>query len=558
MLKHKGVKSKRKALGVFLVIYLSFTGLTSWQIYRWDQKQMNSLFPIIPFPSSLTQMNGKLKVESNFHIRFSSSNEDVKRIAETFASFLESSMNVDISMYDFENSSIIPPESSFLELKIEEGHSYLTDEGYHLEITQESISIESSSPKGLFYGIQTLIQIFPKEIEQPLGLVQIINQTSFIDVPCCVIEDTPRFTYRGMHLDVGRHFFPVEFIKKYIDILARYKYNTFHWHLTEDQGWRVEILKYPLLTEIGAYRNDSDSESGVYGGFYTQNEIKDIVKYAEERFITIIPEIEIPGHSLAALAAYPNLSCTGGPFDVATEWGIFEDVFCAGNDETFTFLEDVFTEILDLFPSKYIHIGGDECPKTRWKNCPKCQDRITSEGLSDEYQLQAYFIKRIGKFLESRGRQIIGWNEIMEGGSVPNATVMVWNTWDAAIQATEKGHNVIMSPTTHCYFDYYQTKSSDEPLAIGGFIPLKKIYDFEPIPQNLNDELKNKIIGAQGNVWTEYMKTPEHVEYMILPRLCALAEVVWSPPEQKKWFLFEIRINQHFTRFDLLGWNYHP
>ncbi len=316
-----------------------------------------------------------------------------------------------------------------------------------------------------------------------------------LSVPACIIEDEPRFVYRGMHLDVGRHMFPVATIKRYIDMLALHKMNTFHWHLTEDQGWRIEIKKYPKLTEIGAFRNETVVghagrpplvfDGKRYGGFYTQDEVRDVVAYAKSKFITVIPEIEMPGHAMAALASYPELSCTGGPFEVNTKWGVMDDVFCAGKEETFTFLQDVLTEVIDLFPGTYIHVGGDECPKARWEKCPLCQKRIKDEGLKDEHELQSYFIQRIEKFLSSKGRKLIGWDEILEGGLAPEATVMSWRGTKGGIAAAKQKHDVIMTPSSHVYLDYYQCEPAGQPLAIGGYLPLEKVYSFNPMPEEL-------------------------------------------------------------------------
>ncbi|NOX19362.1 MAG: family 20 glycosylhydrolase, partial [Chlorobi bacterium] len=366
----------------------------------------------------------------------------------------------------------------------------------------------------------------------------------------------------GMHLDVGRHMFPVSFIKKYIDYLAMHKLNAFHWHLTEDQGWRIEIKKYPRLTEIGAWRKGTqigktaEIDSVRYGGFYTQDEAREIVDYAAKRFITVVPEIEMPGHSLAALASYPFLACASDSFEVGTKWGVYENIYCAGNDSVFTFLEDVLTEVMDLFPSKYIHIGGDEAPKTKWKECPKCQARIKNENLKDESELQSYFIARIEKFLNEHGRQIIGWDEILEGGLAPNADVMSWRGITGGIEAAKLKHNVVMTPGSHCYFDHYQSAPEGEPLAIGGFLPLEKVYSYEPIPEELNKDERKYIIGVQGNVWTEYIATPEQVEYMALPRMCALAEVAWSPVEKRDTKNFLERMNKHYERLDAMNVNY--
>jgi hexosaminidase len=359
--------------------------------------------------------------------------------------------------------------------------------------------------------------------------------------------------------------FSVDFIKKYIDALALLKMNTFHWHLTDDQGWRIEIKKYPKLQEVSAYRDEtlvghySDQphqfDGKRYGGYYTQEEVKEIVQYAKARFVTVIPEIEMPGHAQAAIAAYPELGCTEKPVEVAKKWGVFEEIYCP-NQKTFAFLEDVLDEVLELFPSKYIHIGGDEAPKTRWKNCAHCQDLIKKEGLKDEHHLQSYFITKMEAYLNSKGRQIIGWDEILEGGLAPNATVMSWRGTSGAVEAAKSGHNVVMTPTSHCYFDYYQSENEDEPLAIGGFLPLEKVYGFNPIPEELTTEESKYVLGAQGNIWTEYIPTEKHLEYMAFPRMLALSEVVWSQPEHKNYKDFVSRLENFHQRLDALDINY--
>ena len=435
------------------------------------------------------------------------------------------------------------------------------DEGYTLDIGRKSVLITANTTKGIFYGIQTLYQMLIS------GKTVMENGRRFIILPIVSIEDMPRFKYRGMHLDVCRHMFPVEFIKKYIDLLAFYKFNAFHWHLTEDQGWRIEIKKYPKLNEIGSWRKETlvghggktpFTYDGVpYGGYYTQNEVKEIVTYAQERMITVIPEIEMPGHSLAALASYPELGCTGGPYEVATKWGVFEDIYCT-KEETFDFLENVLVEIIELFPSEYIHIGGDEAPKTRWMECVTCQKTINREGLKDEKELQSYFIQRMEKFLNKYDKNIIGWDEILEGGLAPNATVMSWRGTEGGIEAAKMNHDAVMTPGSHCYFDHYQANPKSEPLAIGGYTTLEKVYSYNPIPLDLSEIDSEHILGAQGNVWTEYMISPEHVEYMILPRMAALSEVVWTG--NKDWVYFQKRITDHFKIYEILGYNYcnHP
>lgn len=428
------------------------------------------------------------------------------------------------------------------------------EEGYELKIEEENIFIESKNARGAFYAVQSLIQLLP-----------LPSDLNSFKIPCLRIKDQPQFTYRGMHLDVGRHFFSVDFIKKYIDLMAKLKMNTFHWHLTEDQGWRIEIKKYPKLQEIAAYRKETlighyndqphQFDAKPYGGFYTQEQIKEVVTYALTRQVTIIPEIEMPGHSQAAIAAYPELGCSGKQVEVATKWGVFDEVYCP-KESTFKFLEDVIDEVVELFPGKYIHIGGDEAPKTNWKNCEYCQKLIKKEGLKDEYGLQSYFIARMEKYINSKGKQIIGWDEILEGGLAPNATVMSWRGTSGAVQAAKKGHDVILTPGSHCYFDHYQSENENEPLAIGGFLPLEKVYHFNPIPEELTDKEATYVLGAQGNVWTEYMQTEKQVEYMAFPRAVALSEVLWSSPEHKNYQDFIHRLEQYQKRLDQLEVNY--
>ena len=432
-------------------------------------------------------------------------------------------------------------------------------EAYILDINSKEILITSSSPKGAFYAVQSLIQLLPPEF------ISGSLESDDIYIQNLKIEDAPRFSYRGMHLDVARHMYPVEFIKKYIDALAMLKMNTFHWHLTEDQGWRIEIKKYPKLQEIAAYRKEtlvghySDQphqfDGKKYGGYYTHEEVKDIVAYAQERFITVIPEIEMPGHSQAVIAAYPEFGCTDKQVEVATKWGVFENILCP-KEETFQFLEDVLDEVLELFPSKYIHIGGDEAPKTQWKNSKIAQELIKSEGLKDEHQLQNYFITRIEKYLNTKGRQIIGWDEILEGGLAPNATVMSWRGMEGAIEAAKQKHDVVMTPTSHCYFDYYQSDNENEPTAIGGYLPLEKVYAFNPIPVELTAAEAKYVLGAQGNIWTEYMPTSAQVEYMAFPRILAMSEVVWTNPENKDYENFVSRVENFNKRLDILDINY--
>jgi hexosaminidase len=435
-----------------------------------------------------------------------------------------------------------------------------------LNVSRTGIEIGGQNAMGAFYAVQTLIQLLPMQ-----------KKTSLI-IPCVMVDDQPRFAWRGMHLDVGRHFMPVSFVKKYIDYIAMYKMNTFHWHLTEDQGWRIEIKKYPKLTQVGAYRNGTiighhpgtGNDNQRYGGFYTQEEVKEIVKYAADRFITVIPEIELPGHASAAIAAYPELSCfpaentpraakvawsgdTTGK-QVQQSWGVYPDVFCP-SEYTFKFIENVMDEIIQLFPGKYIHIGGDECPKDFWKRSAFCQQLIKEKGLKDEHGLQSYFIQRVEQYLNSKGRQIIGWDEILEGGLAPNATVMSWRGEAGGIEAAKQNHDVVMSPGGWVYFDHSQTKKEDS-LVICCYTPVQKVYSYEPVPAQLNADEAKHVLGAQANVWTEYMKNPSKVEYMIFPRMSALSEVLWTRKEGRDWADFEKRLQHEFSRYDWWGVKY--
>ena len=440
---------------------------------------------------------------------------------------------------------------------------------YTLSVYKNRLDINGTTNEALFYGSQSLLQLIPTDINLPV---------TEMAIPQVTIKDYPRFQYRGMHLDVGRHFFGVDEVKKYIDYLAYHKFNTFHWHLTEDQGWRIEIKKYPLLTSVGGFRNGTiighhpgtGNDSLHYGGFYTQKEIKDIVKYAQDRYITIIPEIEMPGHSSAAIAAYPKLSCfpdestlikPNTPWagsrsgkQVQQTWGVFEDVYCP-SEYTFRFLENVLDEVMQLFPSKYIHIGGDECPKDAWKRSAFCQKLIKEKNLKDENGLQTYFISRIEKYLNSKGRNIIGWDEILEGGLTPNATVMSWRGEEGGVAAAKQHHNVIMTPGKYVYFDHAQLKN-DDSLTIGGYLPLDTVYNYEPVPKELNNVEAKYVLGAQANVWTEYIANNAKLEYMIFPRMSALSEVLWSPKEMRNLDDFKVRLPVMLKRYEMWGANY--
>ncbi|MCX2739524.1 glycoside hydrolase family 20 protein [Pontibacter anaerobius] len=507
---------------------------------------------IIPKPVKLTQQSGSFALGKDTKIFVDPKNNELRKIGEQLAQNIKEMTGMQPAV---EQKVPAKGSSNYLHLTLSTPIDTLGSEGYTLEVAPDKIILAAKEPQGLFLGTQTIRQLLPP---QPT--------TDPVSIPALSIVDKPRYEWRGMHLDVARHFFPVEFVKEYIDYLAMHKMNTFHWHLTEDQGWRIEIKKYPKLTEVGAYRNgtlighNSDRPQQFtderYGGYYTQEQIKEVVKYAQDRYITVVPEIEMPGHSVAALTAYPELSCTGGPFEVEKRWGIFDDVYCAGNEQTFTFLEDVMTEVLALFPSKIIHIGGDESPKARWEECEKCQKRIADEGLKDEHELQSYFVQRMEKFLNTKGRTIIGWDEILEGGLAPNAYVMSWRGTEGGIAAAKQHHYVVMSPGSHVYFDHYQGERELEPLAIGGLTTLERVYSFEPTPAELTDEEKKYILGAQANVWTEYIPTTEHVEYMIFPRMSALSEVLWTPAAKKDWGDFQTRMQQQYKRYNAMGVNY--
>ncbi len=522
----------KKIASVFTVLVLI--------IAFWSCKQETPDVRIIPQPAMLSIDPQMVRLPSVKAIYVSSHDTALA----TAAAYLCEKLHYSVVNVEGKN----PGHCIYLELA--PPAAGVNPESYTLVTSKEGVTIHGNSARGVFYGIQTLMQLLPPEVFGGNGLLK----NSGIKIPKVSIQDEPRYKWRGMHLDVGRHIYSVEFIKKYIDMLAMHKMNVFHWHLTEDQGWRIEIKKYPKLTEIGSIRKNADGTT--YGGFYTQAQIKEVVAYAASRFIDVMPEIEMPGHSVAALAAYPELSCTGGPFQVRTAWGVSEDVYCAGKESTFNFVQDVLTEVISLFPFKYLHIGGDECPKDRWAKCPDCQKRMKTEGLKNEMELQSYFIRRIEKFLVSKNRSLVGWDEILEGGLAPEATVMSWRGEAGGIEAAHQGHDVIMSPTTYCYFDFYQGDRRFEPKAIGGFLSLEKVYSYDPTPAELNIEEAKHVLGAQGNVWTEYIPDEKQVEYMALPRMSALAEVVWTPKPLRDYEKFLFRMERQYQRFDAMKINY--
>ncbi len=514
---------------------------------------------LIPKPQQMEIHSGNFTIDKNTSFFFE---PEFKIAGDFFQEFLQNGAGFQL-----------PKKSKNKAQVVIEKDSNQPSEGYFLDISESKIIIKASDASGAFYAVQTLRQLLPSEMERPpeassgQALASKGERIS-LSIPQLTITDFPKFQYRGMHLDVARHFFDKEFVKKYIANLAMLKMNTFHWHLTEDQGWRIEIKKYPDLTKKGAFREETRIghyedkperyDGKRYGGFYTQEDIKEVVAYAATQNVTIIPEIEMPGHAQAAIHSYPELGCTGEQIPVATTWGVFEDIFCP-KEETFTFLENVLSEVMELFPGEYIHIGGDEAPKLRWKNCAHCQQLIKEKNLKDEDGLQSYFIHRIEEFVNSKGKKIIGWDEILEGGLAPNATVMSWRGMQGGIDAAKHGNNVIMTPVSHGYFDYYQSENLDEPTAIGGFLPLKKVYSLNPIPNELTEGEGKHILGAQANLWTEYIPTEKQVEYMVFPRILAMSEVVWSGPSKdfdKDYPDFFSRVEGFMERLDALNINY--
>ncbi len=523
-----------------------------------SKKQGDSV-PVIPVPLKVELQEGSFKLGPDTKIYYDVGTPRVEQAAKWLQEKLRRVTGLPLPM---EVTPALPEQVTAIHFE-RSRYTELGKSGYQLVADSSRVRIRAMDGAGMFYAAQTLLQLLPPEV-----FSDSLQTGIDWELPAVHITDLPRFPWRGAHLDVSRHFFPKEFIKRYIDILAMHKLSFFHWHLTDDQGWRIEIKKYPKLTSVGAWRVErpgvpwnerepqQEGETPTYGGFYTQEDIREIVAYAESRFITIVPEIEMPAHAVAALAAYPQFSCTGGPFTVMPGgyWPI-TNIFCAGKDSTFTFLEDVLDEVAQLFPGKYIHIGGDEAFKDNWETCADCQKRIREEGLKDEAELQSYFIRRIEKILLARGKRLIGWDEILEGGLAPEATVMSWRGTRGGIEAAKSGHDVVMSPTSHCYFDYYQGKYA-EPPAFGNFLPLEKVYEFEPIPDELNKDQRWHILGAQANLWTEYMPTTEQVEYMLLPRIAALAEVVWSAKEKRDLADFRSRLNVQFDRYVAAGYTF--
>lgn len=501
---------------------------------------------VVPLPQSITMQKGKAFVlTSATPVVYTGSDAAMKRNAEFLTEYVSQLTGLKLGV-----SAAKPKKSAAIVLAIDS--KLKGKEAYRLSVSDKQITITGSTAAGVFYGIQTLRKALP-----------VLDKQEDITLPAAIIDDAPRFSYRGTMLDCGRHFWPVPFVKKFIDILALHNINTFHWHLSEDQGWRIEIKKYPRLTQIGSKRSrtvmghNSDLDDGTpYGGFYTQDEAREIVKYAAERNITVIPEIDMPGHMVAALASYPELGCTGGPYEVGYAWGVYRDVLCLGNEKVYTFLQDVIDELSDIFPAKYFHIGGDESPTVRWENCPKCQALAKANGV-DAKHLQSVFTNRMEKYINSKGKSIIGWDEIAQGKINQSATIMSWRGVEPGSKAAEAGHDVIMSPGTYCYFDHYQSDNiGKEPMCIGGYLPVSKVYEFDAAPDSLSDAAKKHILGVQANLWTEYIPNTNMVEYMLLPRLGALSEVQWTPVNRKNYDEFVKRETHMSKIYDKCGYKY--
>ncbi len=511
---------------------------------------------IIPQPVKMTARSGRFTITNRTVIWTDAASSP---LGQQLARYLEPATGFALRV----QTGGTPPARAIV-LRRARTLSRLGDEGYLLDVRPTGVAIRAAGGAGLFYAFQSLRQLLPPEIFREAA-VEGVEWS----MPAVSIEDYPRFPWRGGHLDVGRHFMPKEFVKKYIDLLALHKLNTFHWHLTEDQGWRLEITQYPKLTGLGAWRNETlvgrarrgaepTFDGKRHGGFYTQDDAKEIVAYAAARFVNVVPEIEMPGHAVAAISAYPELGVTGEPVEVAKTWGVFSDILNA-EPSTITFMQNVLTEVLGLFPGRYVHIGGDEADKAKWKTSERIQARIKELGVKDEHELQSWFIRQMDSFLARHKRRLVGWDEILEGGLAENAVVMSWRGTKGGIEAARAGHDVIMAPTTHTYMDYYQSKDQEkEPLAIGGFLPLDVVYAFEPVPAELEPEFVKHVLGAQGQVWTEYMPNPKQVEYMAFPRMSALAEVVWTPKERKDYAGFLDRLTPHLNRLHILDVNYRP
>ncbi len=516
-----------------------------------EQPQMD----IIPQPKDISFSEGKFEITSETKLVYKGLDKKVVQTINSFSHRLNQSTGFELEL------TAEVPVKNYISFELVEDY-YTHEEGYELLVNPNSVQVKAPTPKGLFYATQTLRQLLPPNFE-----AQTVQENTNWSIPSLHINDYPQFPCRALNMDVARHYFPVEFIKKQLDLLALYKINVFQWHLTDDQGWRIEIKKYPKLTSVGARRAMTLLGHGAnppfkydeepYSGFYTQDEIKEVINYASERHITVVPEIELPGHSLAALAAYPQLGCTGGPYEVATRWGVFDDVFCAGKESTYQIIEDILTEVAQLFPGDYIHIGGDECTKTRWRNCSHCQSLMKSNGLLNETELENYFIRRVQAIVKKLSKKMAGWNEIMTDSTLTDATIVLWQDDTNFKEAIRNNNQIIKASNNYLYFDHYQASPQNHPLAIGGYTPLVDVYHYKPLSDNLSTTEQQSIIGVLANCWTEYIPTEDKFEFMLYPRLCAFSEVAWGDENQKDWPAFRCKVENHLQRLNYLGVNYY-
>ena len=523
---------------VLLAAFMSFAGAMAA-----DDNRVAD-YNVIPLPQEVTlTQKGAFVLTGATPIVYPEGDEQLKNDAQFLSDYI-----ADVTALRLTTTSAKVKNAITLRLN----KKVQSKEGYVITVDKKGVVIEGATAAGVFYGVQTLRKSIPVD-----------KSLTEVTLPGVVVKDAPRFGYRGVMLDCARHYFPVKFVKQFIDLIAMHNMNVFHWHLTDDQGWRIEVKKYPDLAKIGSVRektvlghNSDVFDDTPYGGYYTQEEAREIVKYAADRFITVIPEIDMPGHMIAALAAYPDMGCTGGPYKVSPIWGIMPDVLCLGNEKTYQFCEDVLSEMMDIFPSEYIHLGGDETPNVRWKECPKCKALMAKENLTPG-KLQGYFTNRIEKFVNSKGRRIIGWDEILDGDINQSATIMSWRGTAPGARGAKMGHDVIMSPSSHVYFDYYQTRQGEsqweEPLLIGGNLPIERTYSLEPVPEGADAETASHIIGVQGNLWTEYIAGPSLAEYQVLPRMGALSEVQWRPQGQKDFENYKMRQTRMLKLYDAYG-----
>ena len=530
---------------------------------------------VVPLPREILLSEGRgFMIDGNCSIAFPDNMIDMQRNAGFLKDYVEKATGISMALKPYmanktKKAARIKGDGHTLWLTI--NAEITNDEGYRLTVNDRLVRIEGRTAQGVFYGIQTLRKSLPIILETERN--DNSGVTNQVELPAVVINDQPRFAYRGMHLDVSRHFFGIDVVKEYLDIMALHNMNTFHWHITDDQGWRIEIKKYPKLAQLGSQRKHTviGRNMGVYddtpyGGYFTQDEAREVVQYAKDRYITVIPEVDMPGHMLGALKAYPELGCTGGPYETEGRWGVFEDILCAGNEQTYQFINDVLDELMDIFPSQIFHIGGDEAPRERWEKCPKCQQRIRELGLKGdgkyaaEAKLQGYFTNRVENYLISKGRRIIGWDEILEGDVNASAMIMSWRGVKGGLEAAEKGHDVVMAPTSHGYFDYYQTNPEDwnNPTLFKAYLPMERVYSLDPSPDSLSVVAKKHIIGAQANIWTEYIAYKNLLEYQMLPRAAAMSEVQWVMPKQKNYGDFLERERQMLNIYQLYNYTYCP